>query len=91
MIESKNVLYAKEVDDVMVLLTELVADIKAKKNLAVIASENLPNLFAALSGVDQVGAELNSNPKVVVETIGYRLGDLIDALLFPSVETSPAA
>ena len=47
----------KECEDVRKFLIELVEDIKAKKDVAVIAAENLPNLMAAVQGYDQLGAE----------------------------------
>lgn len=75
-IEQKQVEYAKEVDDVLVLLVELVKDVKAKKDLGAIAAENLPNLMAAITGADQVGAEVQANKAVVLQTVGHRLGDL---------------
>ena len=80
MIQKKEVEYAKEVDDVLILVIELVKDIKAKKAIAEIAAENFPNLIAALSGLDSAPEELK-NKAVALETIGYRLGDLANAFL----------
>ena len=80
MIAQKEVSYAKEIDDVLVLVVELVKDIKAKKGVSEIASENIANLMAALSGIDQANEEMK-NKAVVLQTIGYRLGDLAAALV----------
>jgi hypothetical protein len=76
----KEVSYSKEVDDVLVLVIELVKDIKAKKGAAEIATENLANLMAALSGIDSASEELKDKV-VALQTIGYRTGELSAALL----------
>lgn len=79
-IETKQVEVAKEMDDVMVLVCTLVRDIKAKKSPAELASGNLKNLMDAISGLDQI-AEEATHKKVALQTIGYRVGDLADALI----------
>lgn len=80
MIQSREVQFCKEADDVLALLVNLVADIKAGKNAGAIMSENVSGLIEAVSGCDQIGVE-EKNRKVFMETIGYRTGDLADALL----------
>ncbi|TXG77621.1 hypothetical protein E6Q11_02510 [Candidatus Dojkabacteria bacterium] len=80
-IEKKEVEYAKELDDVLVLMIELAKDIKAGKDVALIASENLPGLMAAFSGADQIAAELKANPAVVSQTVGMRMGELAGVFL----------
>lgn len=47
----------KELNDVGVLVVELLKDIKAKKPVSAIISENIANLYAAVEGFDQLGAE----------------------------------
>lgn len=79
-IQQKQIDYAKEVDDVLVLVVELVKDIKAKKDMAALAAENLPNLMNAIGGLDQVGDEFK-NKQVVLSTVGYRVGELSGALI----------
>jgi hypothetical protein len=81
MIESKQVEYAKELDDALALVVELVKDLKAKKSVTEIAAENLPNLMSAFAGIEQVGAELAANKAVVFQTVGYRTGELAGALI----------
>lgn len=73
--------YAKELDDVGYALVELVKDIKAKKPVAEIAGENLPNLMNALNGMDQLDDELDQHRAVALRTLGAHLGGLVDALL----------
>lgn len=53
-IEKKEVEYAKEIDDVMVLVYEVVKVIKEKGNYAELVDE----LVAAVSGADQIKDEL---------------------------------
>lgn len=79
-IQKKEIEYAKELDDVMVLVVELVKDIKAKKDVAALAAENLPNLMNAIGGLDQIGDEFKNKP-VLLSTIGYRTGELGGALI----------
>lgn len=72
---------AKEIDDVLVLLVGLVTDLKAKKDLATVAADNLPKLMDAVAGVNQVADELKANKAVAFATIGSRVGELAGALL----------
>ena len=81
MLQKREVEYAKEVDDVLKLVVELVADLRAKKSISDVAAENLPGLMEALNGMDQVDDELKESRKVVLETVGYRVGSLTDAVL----------
>lgn len=73
--------YAKELSEVMDLVINLVDDIKAKKSIAEIGSENLPLLVAAVDGLSSIDDELVENRKVALETIGSKLGDLIEVFL----------
>lgn len=81
MIQDVQVKVAKEVDDVGALLVTIVADIRAKKPISEIAADALPKLIAAIDGVEQIPAELVASRKVVLSTIGARLGELTDAIL----------
>lgn len=81
MIIEKNLAIAKEVDDVALLLVSIVQDIRAGKPLSDIATNNVAKLMDALAGVDQLGNEVKENRKVVLASIGYRTGELADAIL----------
>jgi hypothetical protein len=80
-IEKKEVLYAKELSDVMDLLVGLVDDIKQKKSISEIGAENLPLLMAAVDGLGALDDEFLGDRKVALETIGSKLGDLVDVFL----------
>jgi len=80
-IEKKEIEYAKEMDDLGHALVELVRDIKAKKDIAQIAGENIPTIMDALAGIDKVDDELKANRTVAIQTIGRHLGGLVDAVL----------
>jgi hypothetical protein len=75
MIQKKEIEFAKELDDVLVLVIELIKDIKAKKSAAQIGTENIPLLMTAIGNIDQLPEEAKNKP-VVLSTIGYRAGEL---------------
>jgi hypothetical protein len=79
-IEKKEIEFAKEVDDALVFLVELVKDIKAGKNAAQIAAENLPGLMNAIGSADQIPEEFKSS-EVFLQTVGYRFGDMVSAFI----------
>lgn len=89
MIESRTVNFAKEVDDVAVLFPTLIASIKEKlakgESITQIvmetATEDFQLFVAAVAGVTNVPDELKADRKVVLATLGYRLGETADALL----------
>ena len=61
----------KELSEVKTCLVELVADIVAKKELAVVISENLPNLIQAIEGFDKMAEEVKAPEAVnVVALLG---------------------
>lgn len=68
----------KEMLDVKTFLVELVADIKAKKSVASIAAENLPNLMAAVDGFNKLGEE--AKVEQANNLYGLLVADLIKAL-----------
>lgn len=72
---------AKEIDDVMGLVVELIKDIKAKKGVAELAAENLQGLMNAIAGIDQVQGEIAANKKAAIQGISLRVGDLVSALI----------
>lgn len=69
---------AKESKEVVDAVVELIADIRAGKDISLIAGENLPGLLKAVEGVDKLGEEMKSNLRN--ETISYaglKLADVI--------------
>lgn len=92
-IQKKEVEYAKEIGDVMVLIVELVKDVKAKKAMSELMSENLPHLINAIGGVDQVPAEIAEHKVVALQTVGLHIGELAAAILAeaPAAPVPPAA
>lgn len=76
----REVEFAKEIDDVMFFVVELVKDLKAKKAIGEVAAENLANLMNALNGIDLVDDEMKAK-SIALATIGYRSGELAAALL----------
>ena len=85
-IESKQVQYAKELDDVGVLLVTFADTVKQGKPLAGVVDE----LVSAIEGIGEVDEELAANRRVALSTLGARLGELIDALLAPKAPGKPA-
>ncbi len=80
-IQKKEVEYAKEIDDVLALVVELVKDIKAKKSAGELAAENLENLIQAVAGAEQIPAEAKASLSVTLQTAGSRVGELVAALV----------
>jgi hypothetical protein len=76
MIMEKTVQYAKEIDDVMMLVVELLKDVKAGKGALEIGAENLPLLMQAVAGAEQIKDELAMNKEVVLQTIGSQVGSI---------------
>jgi len=86
-IEKKQIEFAKELDDALLLLIQVVKDAKSGKSPAEIASGSLPAFLAAVQGIDQVDDEMTANPAAFFSTIGYRGGELAAAFL----KKAPAA
>lgn len=80
-VQIKQVEFSKELDDAMALVVAIVRDVKAGKPVADIATGNLQAFVEAMSGIDQVPAELAENRRAALQTIGYRTGELTDAFL----------
>ncbi len=79
--EIRQVEVSKELDDVLALLIVVARDVRAGKSVAEIAADALSKLVDAAAGIDQVSAEVAADRKVALQTIGYRTGELADALL----------
>jgi hypothetical protein len=54
---SKEIQVPKELEEVLVLVRGLVADLKNKKPVAELAAGALPNLLSAVDGIDQLDDE----------------------------------
>lgn len=80
-VQIKQVEYAKEVDDVLVAIVHIVSEIKAGKSIVDLGASALPKLIDAVGGVDQVSEEVILHRKVALQTVGYRTGELADAIL----------
>lgn len=81
MIQEKTVQYAKEIDDVLVLVVKIIEMAKAGQDVMAIASGAVAPLIDAVAGIQGAGEELSLNKKVVFETVGYRVGEIAGALV----------
>lgn len=77
----REVDYAKEIDDVPVLLIGIVKDVKAGKPAAEVLLNAIPKLSDALSALDQADDEFKLNRKAALQTVLFRAGELVDVLL----------
>lgn len=80
-IQKKEIEYSKELDDVALALVHIVSEIKAKKSVSEIAGGSLSKLIDAVAGADLIGGEIDENRKVAFQTLGYRVGELTEALV----------
>lgn len=69
----------KETMEVFTLVAGLIEDIKAKKGVSEIAAENLPALYKAVEGFDQIDDELKA--EFVEETLALGSAQVIKAIL----------
>jgi len=76
--------YAKEIDEVMVLIVDTVKQVKAGVPLQEIALSQIQNALNALSNVDQVPEEFGQNLEVALRTIMARAAELAAALVQPA-------
>ncbi len=83
MIQNKQVSFAKEVDDFCVLAVGVARDLKAGKPVGEVLTGAVSKVVDALAGMDQVGSEVKDNRSVAFQTIGMRLGELLDVVLTP--------
>lgn len=73
----------KELNDVRTAIVGIVADVKAGKDLVVIAGENLQALSDAIAGIDAVPNELKDNLPESVACLGVLASELVDVLATP--------
>jgi hypothetical protein len=90
-IEKREYDCAKEIDDVLQLVVEVIKDVKDGKGASAIAAENLPGLMTAISGADQALGEHAQNPSAVYATVGKAVGEIAGALLTPAPQAPEAA
>lgn len=76
-IQQKSVQYAKEADDVLHLLVELIKGIKAKQDLVSLGSALLPALIEAVSNANDIASEIKSR-KVIEDTVALRVSEIVD-------------
>lgn len=79
-IEKKEIDFAKELGDVMALLTEIVKHFKAGKKPAELP-ELLDELVTAVTGIDQLDDELKENQKAAIATVLLGANDIVDIFL----------
>lgn len=71
-IEKKEIEYAKEIGDVLVLVKEIVKTIKEKKDYTAL----LPALISAVDGATNIDEEVKENKAAVAGTVSYHLGEI---------------
>lgn len=79
-VQKREVEYSKEVDDVAAFLVQILSDAKAGKPVSEIAAGSVAGLINAIGGLDQVSAEFQ-NKKVLLQTLGYRVGEMAGILM----------
>ena len=89
MLVQKEVKIAKEADDVMALVVELVKHFRAGKKPAEM-TELLDEFVAAVSGADQIDDELEANKEAVINTVLLRAGEIASVLLEKKADETPA-
>lgn len=80
-IQKREVDFAKEIDDVMAVVVDIIKAVKSKKPLGELAAAEFPALVTAIEGVGQIAEELKASKTTVLETIGFRTGEIAGALL----------
>lgn len=73
----KEIEIGKELSEIVDLVAAIIVDIKAKKDIATIAAENLPALMVAVQGFDQLVPEAK---EVGIETALYAAGAVLKAI-----------
>lgn len=76
-IEKKEIEYAKEIGDVLVLVKEIVKTIKEKKDYTAL----LPALISAVDGATDIDEEVKENKSAVAGTVSYHLGEIAGLFL----------
>lgn len=79
-VEKKEVVYCKELDEVLNLVTLILGDVVAKKPVSQVVSDAVPALMVALTGVQDLGLEIG-NAKALDNTIALKLAELKEILM----------
>lgn len=74
----KEIEVPKELNEVAVFVVELLKDIMAKKDIAAISAENLPNLMAAVNGFEAMKEELKDEK--VFDLAALMVSDIVKVL-----------
>lgn len=74
----KEVELPKELSEVAIFVVEILKDIMAKKDIAAISAENLPNLMAAVQGFENMAEELKDEK--VFDVAALMVSDIIKVL-----------
>jgi len=88
-IEQKSIAIAKEADDVMKLVVEVVKHFRAGKGIKE-AAELLDELMAAIAGADQIDDELRANKEAVFNAVLIGASSIVAELL-KEKDPAPAA
>lgn len=84
-IETKTINYAKETDDVFVLFLNIVKKAKAGEPVAQVASEELQDLFTAVSGIGDAPSEFSVDLEASLQTAFSRSVSIALALAGRSI------
>lgn len=74
----KELEVGKELSEVIDAVADLLEDILAKKEIGLIAAENLPSLMTAVDGYDQLAVELKGDKRN--ESAAYLVARLLEIL-----------
>ena len=80
MIVKKEIDYAKETGEVLVLVKKVVKHFKEGGDIAG-ATALLPDLMTAVQGVDQIDDEAAANLEAVIATASYHVGEIVGVLI----------
>lgn len=80
MMIKKEVEVSKDLSEVGDLVVELIADLKAKKELSLVMAENMPLLLKAIEGFDQALVEAK-DAKASAKYVGILAGQLAEVLM----------
>jgi hypothetical protein len=79
MIVAKQVNIVSSVDNILALLVDVVADVKAGKAPATVVSEAVPGFVKALSGLGELSSDV-AHRKDLEVTVALRLAEVVNVL-----------
>lgn len=86
---NKTLVVGKETSEVADALRELILDIRAGKDIAAIASENLPGVVTAVEGYDKIDEEIKHESRA--DTSGYVVAQIFKGLDTKVGDDAPSA